>query len=356
MLNQALLDKVRSVVPYTPGDQPQGKVIKLNTNENPYPPAPKVAERLQNFTIDQLRLYPDPTMADFVRTIANYHNVLDSQVFIGVGSDDVIAQAFMTYFSSGKKILFPDVTYSFYEVWAELFHIPYERPSLDPDFNMIIPDYQGDLGGIIFPNPNAPTGVYEPLEKVEELLQANPNTVVIVDEAYIDFAGEGASAVSLLDKYPQLIVVRTYSKSRSMAGMRIGYALGHPELIKRLLDVKYAYNSYTLSQLSFLCGITSIDEEDYFQDQVNKIVQTREWFEEELKKLGFEYLPSRTNFIFTKHPTIPGADLMKQLKERNIYVRHFQKPRISDYLRVSIGTPEEMGILKDALKEIISLR
>ena len=353
-VNQALLDKVRSVIPYTPGDQPQGKVIKLNTNENPYPPSPRVAERLQEFSIDQLRLYPDPTMADFVSTIASYHNVHESQVFIGIGSDDVIAQAFMTYFSSGKKILFPDVTYSFYEVWADLFHIPYERPSLNTDFMIHVSDYQGDLGGIIFPNPNAPTGIYEPLDKVEEILKANPDTVVIVDEAYIDFAGKDTSAVSLLDRYPQLIVVRTYSKSRSMAGMRIGYALGHPELIKRLLDVKYAYNSYTLSQLSFLCGITSIEEEDYFQQQIQKIVKTRQWFEDELTKLGFEYLKSSTNFVFAKHPSISGAELMKRLKNKHIYVRHFAKPKISDYLRISIGTDEEMGILRDTLYDIVS--
>lgn len=345
-------ENVRKVVPYTPGEQPKIKnIIKLNTNENPYPPAPEVAKALNSFSTDILRLYPDPAVLELVHAIAEYHGLTDEQVFVGVGSDDVLAVSFLTFFNSKKPLLFPDITYSFYDVWAELFQIPYETIPLDDAFRLQPEDYKRENGGIIFPNPNAPTGCLLPLASVEEIIEANQDVVVIVDEAYIDFGG--VSAESLLSKYENLLVVRTFSKSRSMAGNRIGYALGSPKLIRYLNDVKYSFNSYTMDSITIKCGVASIGNEAYFKAICHKIITTREWTKTELKKLGFTFPDSASNFLFVSHERIPAKELFTALREAGIIVRYFDKPRIRNYLRITIGTEKEMQSLIDFLKEYV---
>ena len=342
---------IRTVEPYVPGEQPQRKVIKLNTNENPYPPAPGVCGVLENMDADILRLYPDPTAGKLVRAIADSYGVKEEQVFVGVGSDDVLAMCFLTFFNSDKPILFPDITYSFYKVWAQLYRIPYECPALNDKFELVKEDYYKENGGVIFPNPNAPTSVYTSLETVEDIIRHNQDVIVIVDEAYIDFAKE--SALSLVEKYDNLIVVQTFSKSRSMAGMRIGYAISNPTLIKYLNDAKYSFNSYTMNQPSIACGVEAIKDAAYFEETVTKIVETREWAKKELADLGFEFLDSQANFIFATHPKYDAKELFEALKKADIYVRYFNSPRIDKYLRITIGTKEEMGVLLQFLKEYL---
>ena len=294
-------DNIRKVEPYVPGEQPKDTdVIKLNTNENPYGPSQRVKNAMMD--IDTLRLYPDPTASALVDVLAEYHGVDPSQVFVGVGSDDVLAMSFLTFFNSDKPILFPDITYSFYDVWAELFSIPYERPALDENFRLVKENYYGENGGIVFPNPNAPTGIYEDIKNVEDIVSHNKDSIVIVDEAYIDFGGE--SALGLIDKYDNLVVVRTFSKSRSMAGLRIGYAISNPVLIKALNDVKYSYNSYTMNRPSLIMGTESVKDDEYFKETVSKVVATRERFVEAIKPLGFTCLPSSANFVFATHKDI----------------------------------------------------
>ena len=341
---------VRLVTPYTPGEQPKKRdIIKLNTNENPYSPAPGVQKVLKKFETDRLRLYPDPASSELVDAIASEYGVRSSQVFAGVGSDDVLAMAFMTFFNSKKPILFPDITYSFYDVWAEVFRIPYETVPLDEDFQICTKDYQRENGGVIFPNPNAPTGVLMPLEQVEEIIRANQDVVVIVDEAYIDFGG--VSALPLIEKYENLLVVQTFSKSRSMAGMRIGYAFGSEKLIAYLNDVKYSFNSYTLNSLTIEMGTAAILDEAYFKKTTQKIIATRERTKEELRALGYRMDDSKSNFLFVTHDTISMEKLFEDLKKKDIYVRHFSKPeRIANYLRITIGTDEEMNTLITFLK------
>lgn len=346
---KAFEKNIRKVEPYVPGEQPQRKVIKLNTNENPYPPAPGVKEALFNMDVDRMRLYPDPTAGNLVHTLAEYYGVEDSQVFVGVGSDDVLAMCFLTFFNSDKPILFPDITYSFYKVWAELYRIPYECPAVDADFRLVKEDYYKENGGIIFPNPNAPTSIYENLEFVEDILKHNQDVIVIVDEAYIDFAGK--SAIELIDKYENLIVVQTFSKARSMAGMRIGYAISNPTLIKYLNDAKYSFNSYTMNQTSLVCGVEAVKDKVYFDDTVQKIIETREWTKSELSALGFEFPDSQSNFIFATHDKYEAKDLFDALKAADIYVRFLGGERIKNYLRISIGTKEEMESLISFLKE-----
>ncbi len=337
---KAFEKNIRKVEPYVPGEQPQKKVIKLNTNENPYPPAPGVKQALVAMDVDKLRLYPDPTAGSLVHTLAEYYGVTDEQVFVGVGSDDVLAMCFLTFFNSDKPILFPDITYSFYKVWAELYRIPYECPEVDRDFHMVKEDYYKENGGIIFPNPNAPTSIYEDLEFVEDILKHNQDVIVIVDEAYIDFAGK--SAIELINRYDNLIVVQTFSKARSMAGMRIGYAISNPTLIKYLNDAKYSFNSYTMNQTSLVCGVEAVKDKVYFEEHVQKIIDTREWTKEKLAKLGFTFPDSQSNFIFATHTTYVAKDLFEALKEAEIYVRFLGGERIKNYLRISIGTKEEM--------------
>lgn len=344
-------ENIRQVEPYTPGEQPkETEIVKLNTNENPYPPSPKVNEIHEN--LGDLRLYPDPTAGALVEAIAQYHNVDRSQVFVGVGSDDVLAMSFLTFFNSQKPILFPDITYSFYDVWAGLYRIPYETPALTEDFKIRKEDYYKENGGVIFPNPNAPTGICENLTFVEDILKHNQDVVVIVDEAYIDFGG--ATALPLLEKYENLLVVRTFSKSRSMAGLRIGYAIGNQELIKALNDVKYSFNSYTMNLPSILLGTASLKDESYFRETTEKIMETRSWFESEMQKLGFSFPDSKANFIFASHKEVPAKEIFEAAKEHKIYVRYFAKPRIDNYLRISIGTREEMQKLLDFLTDYLN--
>ena len=343
---------IRKVVPYTPGEQPnQPDMIKLNTNENPYPPAPGVEKALLGIQPDTLRLYPDPTAGDLVHAIAEHYGLKDDQVFVGVGSDDVLAMSFLTFFNSDKPILFPDITYSFYDVWADLFRIPYERKALDQNFCICKEDYFGENGGIIFPNPNAPTGVELPLSDIEEIIQHNPDVIVIVDEAYVDFGAK--SALELIDKYDNLLVVQTFSKSRSMAGMRIGFACGNPQLIRFLNDVKYSFNSYTMDRTTLVSGVAAIQDKKYFTDTCEKIIATREWTKRELSALGFHFPDSRTNFIFASHSSCPAREIFEALREKHIYVRYFPKPRIDNYLRITVGTREEMERLIEFLKEYL---
>ena len=342
-------ENVRKVIPYVPGEQPNKPgMIKLNTNENPYPPAPGVQRVLDSFQADTLRLYPDPAVTELTECLAEYYGVDKNQVFVGVGSDDVLAMAFMTFFNSEKPILFPDISYSFYSVWAEEFRIPYRRPALDENFKLVKEDYFQDNGGIIFPNPNAPTAIYESLETIEEILQHNPDVVVIVDEAYIDFGGQ--SALALIDRYENLLVVQTFSKSRSMAGMRIGFAIGNPELIQYLNDVKYSFNSYTMNRTSICCGVEAVKDDAYFKETTAKIIKTREWAKEELTKLGFSFTDSKANFIFATHETVPAKEIFQALREADIYVRYFNAPRIDNYLRITIGTEKEMERLFEFLR------
>ncbi len=341
---------VRKVTPYVPGEQPNStNMIKLNTNENPYPPSPKVLEALSGFEADRLRLYPDPTASELVQALADYHGVNPENVFVGVGSDDVLAMSFLTFFNSDKPILFPDITYSFYDVWAELFRIPYQRPELNADFSMQLSDYYQENGGIVFPNPNAPTGLLESISAIEDILAHNKEVIVIVDEAYIDFGG--ATALPLLQQYENLMVVRTFSKSRSLAGMRIGYAIGNAKLIQYLNDAKYSFNSYTMNQTSLALGMASVLDQEYFEKTCAQIIETREWTKQELASLGFTFPDSKANFIFASHPDYSARDLFAALRKEHIYVRYFDKPRIDNYLRITIGTKEEMQILIDFFKD-----
>ena len=332
---------VRTVEPYVPGEQPnQPDMIKLNTNENPYPPAPGVVEALKNFDTDKLRLYPEPTCKVLVDAIADYYEIRSSQVFIGVGSDDVLAMIFMTFFNSKKPILFPDITYSFYDVWADMLRIPFETKALDDNFQIRKEDYYGENGGVVFPNPNAPTGILMPLSEIEDIIAHNRNVIVVVDEAYIDFGGE--SALPLIEKYDNLLVVQTFSKSRSLAGMRLGFAMGNEKLIRYINDVKYSFNSYTLNQTALSLGVQAIKDREYFEETCAKVIATREWTKQELKKLGFSFGDSMSNFIFATHERVPAKEIFEALREHNIFVRYFSKPRISNYLRISIGTQQEM--------------
>lgn len=344
---------IRRVIPYVPGEQPNKKdLIKLNTNENPYPPAPGVRKVLQRMDVDQLRLYPDPTIGLLVQELANHYQLDSNQVFVGVGSDDVLAVAFMTFFNSDKPVLFPDITYSFYPVWCDLYRIPYETQKLDEDFRIRKEDYYKDNGGVVLANPNAPTSIYEELTSIEDIVKHNQDVIVIVDEAYIDFAGR--SALELIKKYDNLLVVQTFSKSRSMAGMRIGYAMGNPELIKALNDVKYSINSYTMNQTAILAGVEAVKDVTYYKDCIEKIIRTREISENTLLQLGFTFPKSGANFIFAAHERVKGRELFETLRKSNIYVRHFNVPRIDNYLRITIGTEEEMQRLFDFLDEYLN--
>ena len=332
---------IRKVVPYVPGEQPdQQHVIKLNTNENPYPPAPGVMESLYAFDADRLRLYPDPEAKVLVNALAKRYRVKPEQVFVGVGSDDVLAMAFLTFFHADKPILFPDITYSFYEVWADLLRIPYRKAPLNDHFRICREDYDTANGGVVFPNPNAPTGELESLEVVEDILQHNQDVIVIVDEAYIDFGGK--SALELLEKYENLLVVQTFSKARSMAGMRIGFAVGSRELIRILQDVKYSFNSYTMNLPSLVLGVEAVRDDAYFRETIGRIVDTREKAKGRLKRLGFSFPDSMSNFIFASHEKASASELFEALKGQGIYVRYFNQPRLENYLRITIGTDEEM--------------
>lgn len=348
-------DNVRKVVPYVPGEQPKRKdIIKLNTNECPYAPAPAIAKVLADYNIDKLRLYPDPNVAGLVNSIADTYGVSPENVFVGVGSDDVLAMAFLTFFNSGKKILFPDITYSFYDVWADLYRIPYEVQPLDENFCIRKEDYFKENGGIIFPNPNAPTGVEESLENIEQIIRKNQDVIVIVDEAYVDFGCK--SALPLIEKYDNLLVVQTFSKSRALAGIRIGYAFGSKKLIKYLNDVKFSFNSYTMNHLTEVVGCTCLADQEYFEAIVQKVIDTRERTKLRLQELGFSFEDSKANFIFAAHKSVPAKELFEALKEEGIYVRYFNKPRIDNYLRISIGTDEQMDTMIAFLEKYLQKR
>ena len=343
---------VRTVEPYVPGEQPKmSNLIKINTNENPYGPAPKVAERLKSLNPDDFRKYPDPTCSRLVEAISKVYGVDKDQIFVGVGSDDVLSMAFLTFFNSEKPVLFPDITYSFYDVWANLYRIPYTQIPLKDDFTIDYRDYLRENGGIVIANPNAPTGVELSQDAIEEIIKNNQDSVVIVDEAYVDFGG--TSALPLINKYENLLVVQTFSKSRSMAGMRIGYAFGSKKIIKYLMDAKFSFNSYTMNMPSLELGALAMKDTRYFEETVGKVIATREWTKAELKKLHFSFADSKTNFIFARHDTMPRDEIFKKLREKNIIVRAFNGARIKDYLRISIGTDEEMQCVIEALKEIL---
>ena len=348
-------ENVRKVIPYIPGEQPKDTgIIKLNTNENPYPPCDGVERTLRDFRVDTLRMYPDTDSTELRDALAERYGVGYEQVFLGVGSDDVLSMAFLALFASDKPVLFPDITYSFYDVWADVYKIPYKTVPLDDNFRIDPDKFNQPNGGIVFPNPNAPTGVLESIDTVEKIVSLNKDSVVIVDEAYIDFGG--VSAVGLVEKYDNLLVVQTFSKSRSLAGARIGFAIGSRRLIKYLNDVKFSVNSYTMNRLTQACGLASVLDEQYFCDTVKKIIKTRERLKDELFSLGFKLTDSMANFVFASHKDLSAKVLFEELKKRKIFVRYWDKPRINNYLRITVGTDEQTDKLIETLKEILSER
>lgn len=345
-------ETVNKIEPYVPGEQPRDKkYVKLNTNENPYPPSKKVLEAVKNSANEDLRLYPDPLCTELNETIANFYGLDKDNIFLGNGSDEVLAFSFMTFFSKDKTILFPDISYSFYPVYAEFFGLNYKMVPLDEDFNIQLEELKKENGGVILPNPNAPTGKYIDTDKLKELLEANKDSVVIIDEAYIDFGGE--SMVKYIKDYKNLLVVQTFSKSRSLAGARIGFALGDNELIEGLNRVKNSINSYTIDRVALNAGKAAIEDKEYFEETRNKIIKTRENVIKTLREMGFKVLDSKANFIFASHKDFEGQYLYEELRNRGVLVRFFNKDRIDKFLRITIGTDEEMDILIEKLKEII---
>lgn len=343
---------VRRVIPYVAGEQPdKPDIIKLNTNECPYPPSPGVERAAAKLDPNALRLYPDPGASILTEALAQYYHVKPGQVFAGVGSDDVLSMAFLTFFNSEHPILFPDVTYSFYSVWAELYRIPYRTCAVDENWHIRPQDYRQPNGGVIFPNPNAPTGLLESAGTVEEILQANRDVVVIVDEAYVDFGG--TSVLPLVEKYDNLLVVQTFSKSRAMAGMRIGYCIGSEKLISYLNDVKFSVNSYTMSLPAQVLGAEVLKDEDYFRSVTGKIIATRERMKRELAGLGFSFPDSMANFLFVSHKSISAEEIFTALREAGIYVRYWKKPRIDNCLRITVGTDEQMDRLTAFLRTYV---
>lgn len=339
--------------PYVPGEQPRGrKYIKLNTNENPYSPSPKVLEAIREATDDSLRLYPDPTCELLLNAAAESYGIQKEQIFAGNGSDEVLAFAFMAFFDPGRTIVFPNITYSFYPVYAALFKLDYVTTPLDSEFNIPSEQLMQSAGGIILANPNAPTGKALPLSAIRSVLDGNPDTVVIVDEAYIDYGGE--SAVSLIDEYPNLLVIHTFSKSRALAGMRIGFAFGNRELIQALDSVKNSFNSYTLDRLAIAAGAAALKDESYYSEVTRKVIATREKFVQELRCRDFIVIESTANFVFVSHRTIRADRIFRELREKGILVRYFKKPDIDNHLRISIGTDEEMAAVVSALDSILS--
>ena len=345
---------VQGLTPYVPGEQPKlPNLVKLNTNENPYGPSPKVLEALQAEVGDTLRLYPDPNSDRLRQAIADYHRVTPAQVFVGNGSDEVLAHAFLALLKHDLPILFPDITYSFYPVYCGLYGIAYQQLPLTKSFEICIDDYLQPNGGIIFPNPNAPTARLLALPEIERLLQANTESVVVIDEAYVDFGGD--SAIGLTARYPQLLVTRTLSKSHSLAGLRVGYAVGHPDLIEALTRIKDSFNSYPLDRLAQAGAVAALEDRAYFEETRRQVVTSRNRLVTDLEMLGFVVLPSAANFIFARHSSHEGAVLTASLRERSIIVRHFKKPaRIDPFMRITIGTEQQCAVLVSALREILS--
>ncbi|MVW74753.1 histidinol-phosphate transaminase [Pseudomonas xionganensis] len=340
---------VKDLVPYVPGEQPKlAKLVKLNTNENPYGPSPKAIAAMQAEVNDNLRLYPDPNSDRLKQAVADYYGVQTNQVFVGNGSDEVLAHAFHGLFQHGQPLLFPDISYSFYPVYCGLYGIDFVQVPLDKQFRISVEDYVRPNGGIIFPNPNAPTGCVLALDAIERLLKANPDSVVLVDEAYIDFGGE--TAISLVDQYPNLLVTQTLSKSRSLAGLRVGLAVGHPDLIEALERIKNSFNSYPLDRIAIAGAAAAFEDRTYFEQTCQKVIDSREAVVTGLQKLGFEVLPSAANFVFARHPDKDAATLAAGLREQGVIVRHFKQQRIAQFLRLTIGTPEQNQALLDALQ------
>ncbi len=343
---------VHTLTPYVPGEQPKvNNLIKLNTNENPYPPSPKVLEAIRSATNEALRLYPDPNSDLLKQTIAKYHHLNPNQIFVGNGSDEVLAHTFQALLKQSKPLLFPDITYSFYPVYCGLYEVDFEKVPLTDEFEINVDDYQQACGGIIFPNPNAPTGRLLALEAVEKLLKTQPDVVVVVDEAYIDFGGD--SAATLIDQYPNLLVIQTLSKSRSLAGIRVGFALGQAHLIEALERVKNSFNSYPLDRLAIPAAAAAFEDEEYFQQARKKIIDTRDALTTTMQNLGFKVLPSAANFIFASHPELDAEDIAQKLRDQAIIVRFFKQPRIDQFLRITIGTDEENKRLCEVLGEIV---
>jgi histidinol-phosphate aminotransferase len=347
-------DLVLSLTPYVPGEQPKlNQLVKLNTNENPYGPSPKVIAAIAAETSDALRLYPDPNADVFRQAIAAFFRIEQRSVFVGNGSDEVLAHVFMALLKHDKPLLFPDITYSFYPVYCGLYGITHETVALDADFNIRVDDYlKREAGAIIIANPNAPTSCLLPLSEIERLVAGKPETVIVIDEAYIDFGGE--SAIALTQQYPNLLVIQTLSKSRSLAGLRAGFAVGHPDLVEALERVKNSFNSYPLDRLAIVGAAAAMEDVAWFNETRTRVMNTRSELILRLEKLGFTVLPSAANFIFACHPQRDGAELAQALRQRNIIVRHFKLPRIDPYLRISVGTDEQCQLLTDALTKILA--
>ncbi|UOD51258.1 histidinol-phosphate transaminase [Orrella daihaiensis] len=355
-MSQFWSPSVRNLSPYVPGEQPQiDNLIKLNTNEHPMGPSPRVLEAIRAATTDRLRLYPDPEATQLKNAIAKRYGLTPEQVFVGNGSDDVLNLAFFTFFRQARPLLLSDLTYGFYPVYAELHGIRTHVVPVDDEFRIQPDDYLGQAhpkaGGIIIANPNAPTGIALDLSEIERIVAGNPDVVVLVDEAYVDFGGQ--SAVALLDRYPNLLVSHTLSKSRSLAGLRVGYALGSAELIQGLEIVKNSTNSYPLDQLAQVGATAAIEDDAYFEAACQAVIQTREWLTDQLQALGFEVLPSSANFVFARHPEHDGAALAGWLRERAILVRHFKRDRIDQFLRITVGTSAQCQSLINALKACV---
>lgn len=352
-MNRYWSDVVRGLTPYVPGEQPKlANLVKLNTNESPYGPSRKVLEALRAEIGDTLRLYPDPGSDRLRAALAKRYGVTPEQVFVGNGSDEVLAHVFLGLLKHDRPVLFPDITYSFYPVYCGLYDIPFEQLPLNEAFEIAIDDYLRPNGGIIFPNPNAPTGCFVPVPEIERLLRANTGSVVVVDEAYVDFGGE--SAVPLVQRHPQLLVTHTLSKSRALAGLRVGYAIGHPDLIEALNRVKDSFNSYPLDRFAQAGATAAIEDDEYFQAMCRKVIVTKKKLVEDLRGLGFEVLPSAANFVFARVPGRDGGEIAAKLRERSIIVRHFRKPlRIAEFMRITVGTDEQCAGLIEALRDIV---
>ena len=350
-------DVVKELTPYVPGEQPKlANLVKLNTNENPYGPSPRVLEAIRAATGESLKLYPDPNSEQLKRTIAGYHGIEAHNVFVGNGSDEVLAHAFLGLLKHDRPILFPDISYSFYPVYCGLYQVGFETVPLAADFSIRVDDYarpQGEkCGGIIFPNPNAPTGCLVPLGDIERLLQTNPDSVVVIDEAYVDFGGE--SAIPLIASHPNLLVVQTLSKSRSLAGLRVGFAAGHAELIEALERVKNSFNSYPLDRLAIAGAVAAFEDRDYFEQTCRAVVASRGRLVADLAALGFDVLPSAANFVFARHPRRDAQETALALRQRGVIVRHFKLPRIEQFLRITVGTDEQCAALVAALRDILA--
>jgi histidinol-phosphate aminotransferase len=345
--------EIASLSPYVPGEQPKiAKLVKLNTNELPWGPSPAALKAMQLACDDSLRLYPDPDSTALREAFAVQAGVAESQVFVGNGSDEVLAHAFKALFRPDAPLLYPDITYSFYPVYSRFFGLSHAAVPLDENFAINLTDYRRANGGIIFPNPNAPTGIGLPLAPIEELLRVNTDTVVVVDEAYIDFGG--CSAAALIDRFPNLLVIQTLSKSRGLAGLRVGAAFGHHELIDGLMRVKNSFNSYPLDRLSEVGAVAALQDDAWFEDSCQRLIAIRDQLQDDLLQLGFRVLPSQANFLLVTHPEQPAQAVMALLRDRGILVRHFEQPRIAEYLRISIGTAEQCQQLVVALREILA--